>query len=353
MAHWLISSYQTLARPLLFAMDAEEAHNLGHKLLPALEGVCPSVRAMLLGGDQALLAEKLKTSLAGQALGNPIGLAAGFDKNGKLIKSLAALGFGYVEIGSVTALPSPGNPRPRLFRLPADRALINRLGLNGEGAEAVAANLRRQEFVVPIGANIAKTNRHDIVMENAAEDIAFSFRCLKDLPLAYVTINTSCPNTHDGALFGERELELILTAVQKENNRHLPIFLKLSPDSPEAFLISVLKLANLFDVRGFVLGNTTVKRAELGLRTSPERLAEIGNGGLSGAPLTIGTESWLQSFAKECTGHQELIACGGIATAGDVQTMLKAGAKAVQLYTAMVYDGPFMVMNILRELQNN
>lgn len=352
MAHWLISSYQTLARPLLFTMDAEEAHNLGHRLLPALEGLCPSARALLLGTDPAVT-EKLKTSLAGQAIANPLGLAAGFDKNGKLIKSMAALGFGYVEVGSVTALPSVGNARPRLFRLPQDRALINRLGLNGEGAAAVAANLRRQDFVVPVGANIAKTNKADVVMEKAAEDIAFSMRCLKDLPLAYLTINTSCPNTHDGALFGERELELILTAAQKENTRNLPVFLKLSPDSPEEFLISVLKLAVRFEVRGFVLGNTTIKREELGLRTAPERLAQIGNGGLSGAPLVSGTASWIKTFVKECSPEQEVIACGGISSADDVSALLDAGAKAVQLYTSIVYDGPFMILDLLRQLQSS
>lgn len=351
MAHWLISSYQTLARPFLFTMDAEEAHNLGHRLLPALEGLCPSVRALLLGTETG--AETLKTSLAGRTIANPLGLAAGFDKNGKLIKSLAALGFGYVEVGSVTALPSAGNARPRLFRLPQDRALINRLGLNGEGAEAVAANLRRQDFVVPVGANIAKTNKADVVMDKAAEDIGFSVRCLKDLPLAYITINTSCPNTHDGALFGERELELILTAVQKENTRNLPVFLKLSPDSPEEFLISVLKLAVRFEVRGFVLGNTTIKRGELGLRTAPARLAQIGNGGLSGQPLVSGTTSWIKSFVKECSPEQEVIACGGIASAADVKAMLDGGAKAVQLYTAIVYDGPFLILDILRQLQSS
>lgn len=341
-----MSAYKTLLLPLLFCLDPEEAHNLGQKLLPACEGIMAVVKSAYdLAGP---VPDTLTTRIAGQTLKNPIGLAAGFDKNGKLVNSLAALGFGFIEVGSVTARPCPGNPRPRLFRLPQDRALINRLGLNGEGAEAVYQRLKRQDFAVPVALNIAKSNFADVVMEQAAEDIAFSFSTLKDLPFTYVTINTSCPNTHEGALFGSQELTLILESVTRLNTKGLPLFLKLSPDSPPAFIESVIELARQYQINGFILGNTTISRAML--NTAPAKLAAIGAGGLSGAPLLPGTKAQVKSICEAKQSWQEVIACGGISDATDVRELLSSGAKAIQLYTALVYEGPTLVFSLLRHL---
>lgn len=294
------------------------------------------------------LADNLTTELGGQTLKNPIGLAAGFDKNGKLVNSLAALGFGFIEVGSVTARPCDGNPRPRVFRLPQDRALINRLGLNGEGAQAVYERLKRQDFALPVALNIAKSNYPDVVMHKAAEDIAFSFNTLKDLPFAYVTINTSCPNTHEGALFGSQELTLILQSVTALNTKGLPLFLKLSPDSPPAFIESLLELARQYQINGFVLGNTTISREAL--LSSPDRLAAIGAGGLSGAPLLSGTKAQVKAIAAAKQSWQQIIACGGISEARDIRELMHSGASAVQLYTALVYEGPTLILSLLRAL---
>ncbi|HMY05071.1 MAG TPA: quinone-dependent dihydroorotate dehydrogenase [Candidatus Obscuribacter sp.] len=359
MDHWLLASYRQFLRPWLFLMDAEDAHNLGHKLLSAGAGVMESA-AVYLGvenevGTAALPSSWSNLSLAGRPLHNPIGLAAGFDKNGKLLDGLASLGFGFVELGSVTALATSGNPRPRLFRLPADQALINRLGLNGDGAVNVASRLKHyqgQGFPLPVALNIAKSNKPWVVQEKAAEDVAFTFKNLRHLPFTYVVINTSCPNTHEGASFAASELTMILKAVQGLNHeaaRPLPIFLKLSPDSPESFLDILMPLARSFEVRGFITGNTTVSRS--GLRTDAERLATIGNGGLSGAPLLTGTQTMVKEIVLRKEKEQEVIACGGISQADDVETMLKEGAKACQLYSALVYQGPFLVLALLQELK--
>ena len=224
--------YKNIIRPLLFLMDAEEAHALGQKLLPPAQGLLEVVANRHLNAVQDLL-PLLATSLAGRPLKNPIGLAAGFDKNARLLSAIGPLGFSYAEIGSVTAIASSGNPRPRIFRLPQDQALVNRLGLNGEGAALVGARMAStiKQASLPLALNIAPSNlpAGQIIME---EDIAATFACFKDLPLVYVTINTSCPNTHEGVLKESSQLRNILARVAGLNLKAVPIFLKLSPDAP-------------------------------------------------------------------------------------------------------------------------
>lgn len=328
-------------------MDPEEAHDLAQRVLPACQGYLRSLGDLsALYGSQP---ENLTTSLAGREVKNPIGLAAGFDKNGRLTDTIPSLGFGFAEIGSITAVATGGNPRPRLFRLPADYALINRLGLNGEGATRVAERLSRQDLSFPFGVNIAKSNIAGLTGDKAAEDIGFSFKAIADLPLAYVTINTSCPNTHEGALFHLEELELILSAAQAVNKRDLPIFLKLSPDSSEDFLASVVKLSWNYDIQGFICGNTTTSRADL-QETDANVITAIGNGGLSGLPLRPRSLTQLKLVRQLAHHDQELIACGGIFSAEHVREALAAGAKCVQLYTALVYLGPTAVLEMLTEL---
>lgn len=328
-------------------MDPEEAHDLAQRVLPACQGTLRSLGELSTLNDSRK--ENLTTSLAGIEVKNPIGLAAGFDKNGRLIETIPSLGFGFAEIGSITAMATSGNPRPRLFRLPADYALINRLGLNGEGATKVAARLRRQDLSFPFGINIAKSNVPNLTGEKAAEDIAFSFKAIADLPLAYVTINTSCPNTHEGALFHLEELEMILASAQAVNSRDLPIFLKLSPDSSEDFLASVVKLSWNYDIQGFICGNTTTSRTAL-TRSNPALISSIGAGGLSGLPIREGALSQLRLVRQLAHNDQELIACGGIFSAEHVRQALSAGARCVQLYTALVYLGPTAVIEMLGEL---
>jgi dihydroorotate dehydrogenase len=343
-------AYRSLIRPALFQLDAEEAHELGQRLLPASRGLMEVVSNYYLRGLEPELA-LLSTSVAGQTLPHPIGLAAGFDKNGRLVGELAGVGFSFGEIGSVTARPSSGNARPRLFRLPADRAVINRLGLNGEGAAAVAARLNcrldQNQAGLPVALNIAPSNvpAGELVME---EDIAETFSYFKNLPLAYVTINTSCPNTHEGVLKESSQLKNILARVGSLNSQSLPIFLKLSPDSTDDFLSHTLEVSKEFGVKGFVLGNTSTTRE--GLTTSPEMLAAIGNGGLSGEPIRERTLDLVRRVARLKEANQEIIACGGISSAANVLAAIRAGARAVQLYTALIYEGPFHIIKLRRDL---
>ncbi|HEY9679586.1 MAG TPA: quinone-dependent dihydroorotate dehydrogenase [Drouetiella sp.] len=333
--------YDSLVRPILFKMDPEGAHVLAHSLAPLLK-LTP------LKFEHA--AANLHTKLSGTELKNPVGLAAGFDKNGKLIDIIDRLGFGFMEIGSVCALPTQGNPKPRLFRLPDDEAVINRLGLNGEGAHAVAERLGGEHvsFRIPTGLNIAKTNLPEVQGDRAVTDVVSTFDCFKAFPFTYVAFNASCPNTHEGILNERQQLTDIIREVQQKNVKSLPIFIKMSPDSPEPLIEDIIEIANSHNVSGFICGNTTTTRD--GLKTDATQISQIGNGGLSGKPLKNKALSLLKRVAKLKNANQEIIACGGIASGQDAYDFLEAGAKAVQLYTALVYHGPSLVATVNRDL---
>lgn len=293
----------------------------------------------------------LETNLFGTTVANPIGLAAGFDKNGRLVSMLSHLGFGFAEVGSVTAQPARGNPRPRLFRLPDDEALINRLGLNGEGAEAVAERLSAAKLSLPIGINIAKTNHPDIVGERAVEDVVQSFKKVRNLPVMYVAFNASCPNTHDGCVQEREELRRIFFEVQEMNQeRKLPILVKVSPDSSEQLIDDIVAVSIEFGLAGFVCGNTTTTRHNL--KTPAAQLERSGKGGLSGKPLHSLAVAACRAVNKRKLETQQIIGVGGVSCGGDVVDFFEAGASAVQLYTALVYEGPRAVGKMARELDS-
>jgi dihydroorotate dehydrogenase len=331
--------YKSLIRPALFKMDPERAHDLAHKVAPLLS---------LIPLRFEYAAPNLATTLSGVQLKNPVGMAAGFDKNGNLVELSDRLGFGFVEIGSVCAQATPGNPKPRLFRLPEDEAVINRLGLNGEGAEAVAARLTGKKFALPTGLNIAKTNLPEIQGDKAIADVLTTFDFVKNLPLAYVAFNASCPNTHEGIINERQQLNDIMGEVQKRNSRDLPIFIKMSPDSSDELIEDIVEVARLHKLAGFICGNTTLSRD--GLNTDAARIAQIGNGGMSGRPLKPRALSLCERVAKSKLSTQQIIACGGIASGSDALDFLSVGATAVQLYTGLVYHGPTLVARINRQL---
>jgi len=331
--------YETLIRPALFKMDPERAHDLVHKLVPLLA---------LSPFRFEFQSPNLSTKLSGTVLKNPVGLAAGFDKNGRLVEVADRLGFGFVEVGSVCARSTGGNPKPRLFRLPADEAVINRLGLNGDGAQVVASRLASARFALPTGLNIAKTNLPEVQGDKAIEDVLTTFDYVKALPLAYVAFNASCPNTHEGIINERQQLNDIMSEVQMRNNAGLPVFIKMSPDSSDELVEDIVAIASTHGLSGFVCGNTSVSRD--GLKTSASRISEIGNGGLSGKPLKTKAFKLVQRVAKMKTTEQQIIACGGISSGRDAFEFLEAGATAVQLYTALVYHGPAVVSQINREL---
>ena len=339
-----------LLRPLLFALDAERAHRLTFATVAALArvpGALPAVRAALYFEHPSL-----RTMLWGRALGTPLGLAAGFDKDGLLIAPLDALGFGFLEVGTVTPWPQPGNPRPRLFRLPEDLALINRMGFNNRGAEALADRLARLEGAglrAPIGVNLGR-NR-DTPNERAREDYTAALRAVHR-HAAYAVVNVSSPNTPGLRALQDRDsLRDLLAALRQEEarlaartGRRVPLLLKVAPDLESQALAGLAGVALAERVDGLIATNTTLTRP--GLRAKPRDEP----GGLSGRPLFGLALETVRRLRRLTHGDIPIVAAGGIFTGEDAYAMIRAGASAVQIYTALIYGGPGVVRRIKQEL---
>lgn len=338
--------YDRLVRPALFAVEPERAHEATLGLLARVGPLLRPLRGQMGPVDDPRLAR----TLWGLRFPNPIGLAAGFDKQGTCLDAWEALGFGFVEVGTVTAEPQPGNPRPRLFRLPEDRALVNRFGFNSDGAAAVAARLaaagpRR----IPVGVNLGKTRT--VPLERAVADYEASFDRLA--PLAdYVTVNVSSPNTPGlRDLQAAPHLRALVSALVARNRRlppgragrPRPILVKLSPDLADADLDAAVDAALEAGAEGLIAANTTLAREGLSRPTGEA-------GGLSGRPLAARARAVVAEVARRVAGRVPVIGVGGIFDAGDVRAMLEAGASLVQIYTGFVYGGPFTVGRICRGL---
>lgn len=332
--------YQSL-KPWLFRSDPEHAHDVTMRLL-SLASEHPGALRLA-----SWLFEKRDPRLDIHRFGlhclSPVGLAAGFDKNALATPAWAALGFGFVEVGSVTALAQAGNPKPRLFRLPEDEALINRFGFNNDGADAVAKRLKRQlpHMRVPVGINIGKSKV--VPLADAASDYLASFRRLWDVG-DYFVVNVSSPNTA-----GLRDLqqagliEGLLEPISQFTAQRKPLFVKVTVDAPDAHLAAVTQAAQRFGLTGIVVSNTTVARDTLSSPWQHE------SGGLSGKPLADRALQQLRAI-KQQAPELGLIAVGGVSSASDVITRLRAGATLVQLYTGLVYEGPWLLRQIHREL---
>jgi dihydroorotate dehydrogenase len=334
--------YRTLFDTVLRRLDPEDAHRAGFAALrtSAAGGGLPSAAYRLLGPDPAA------APIRAMGLDFPgrLGLAAGIDKNAEGVEALAALGFAFVEVGTVTARPQPGNRRPRLFRLERDRALINRMGFNNDGAESVARRLRRlranTEVPAIVGVNIGKTKA---VPDHAAEqDYADCARHLARLA-DYLVVNVSSPNTP-----GLRDLQAVTRlrpllagvrrAMDEAGGARVPLLVKIAPDLADEDLDAVADLAMDQGLQGIIACNTTISRE--GLTTSPDVLRRLGSGGLSGAPLRRRAGEVLHRLATRVGAELPLIAAGGIETPADAAERLAAGATLVQAYTAFVYQGP-------------
>jgi dihydroorotate dehydrogenase len=344
-----MSMYRFVYWLLLSRLPAEAAHHLGFFLLKLLMAL-PGVRALYLRRRRP------PPELAVEALGlrfpGPLGLAAGFDKDARGADDLAALGFGFVEVGTVTAEAQPGNPKPRLFRLLADQALVNRMGFNNHGARAAAGRLarRRRELAV-VGANIGKTKR--VAEADALADYVASARALG--PHAdYLVVNVSSPNTP-----GLRDLQAvdklapILRAVraaldQACPGRRVPLLCKIAPDLADADVDAVADLALELGLDGLIATNTTIARA--GLTTPAAEVAALGAGGLSGPPLRARSLAVLARLRARVGDHMCLVAAGGITTVDDAWDRLAAGATLLQAYTAFIYQGPSWPARLQREL---
>jgi dihydroorotate dehydrogenase len=334
-----------LLRPLLFRLDPETAHRL------TLAGM---VRLHRLGLLKPLLPRvpALPVRVMGLDFPNPVGLAAGLDKNGEAIDAWAALGFGFIEVGAVTPRPQPGNPKPRVFRLPEAQAIINRMGFNNAGVDRLLANIERSRYRGILGVNLGKN--FDTPIERAADDYLL---CLDKLyaRASFVTLNISSPNTKDlRSLQGTAALEDLLgrikSAQQRLADRHgkyTPIAVKVAPDLDEAQISAMADLFRRHRLDAVIATNTTLSR------TGVEQLPHGGEaGGLSGAPLRAASNRVLAAFRDALAGEIPLIGVGGILSGEDARAKIAAGASLVQLYTGLIYRGPGLVAECVQALRD-
>ena len=331
-------AYERFVRPLLFALDPETAHHFALRVLRAWRNSpCRCVNSNR---------HRSRRQYFGITFPNPVGLAAGFDKNGVALPAWAALGFGFAEIGTVTAKPQPGNPRPRIFRFPQQEALINRLGFNNDGAEVVAERLQRLRDCgrwprIPIGINIGKSKATPL--EDAVEDYLFSFRKLASFA-DYVALNVSSPNTPGFASLQEKEaLSHLLGAIGEQNAAKKPVLLKIAPDLSEPELRDVIEVCEANAVAGLIATNTTIDHAAI-----PK--AQDEEGGLSGKPLREKSTAMIRAIRAQT--RLPIIASGGIFDADSAREKLDAGAQLLQIYTGYIYRGPGLVREIVEQLES-
>jgi dihydroorotate dehydrogenase len=340
--------YENVVRPALFRLDSERAHVIGVRGMALLGALAP-LRWLLEQRTGRALAGTRPVQAFGLTFPNAVGLAAGFDKNAEAWPAAAALGFGHVEIGTVTALAQPGNPQPRMFRYPAQEAIINRMGFNNEGAEAVAARLAKQPRPgarkIPLGINLGKSKVTEI--EKAPEDYLASFARLADFA-DYLVLNVSSPNTPNlRQLQDESRLRELLAAVTNANQARaaqagksrLPLLLKIAPDLTWPQIDAVLGVIAEYALDGIIATNTTLAR--------PGFFADVNEtGGLSGAPLRRRSTEIIGYIARATKGRLPIIGVGGIVDAASAAEKLDAGATLVQIYTGMVYRGGFFAAEL-------
>jgi dihydroorotate dehydrogenase len=338
----------SLIRPILFSLPAESAHDLA---LRSLRLALQTSVARRFAGKQFQSPPFGNLKRFGHSFRNPVGLAAGFDKNGAVADSLCALGFGFIEVGTITSEPQPGNEKPRIFRLPPDRALINRLGFNNAGAKAAVKNLKQHRPDCVLGVNIGKARK--VPIDKAIPDYLKTFAAVYDVA-DYVAVNVSSPNTPQLRELQQPEMLADLLGALQERNRELagessaqaskPILLKISPDLAETEIESIVEVALHAKVAGIIATNTTVGRADL--RSSSSRIEACGEGGLSGAPLAHRSNEIIALIYRLTNGSLPIIGVGGVFTAEDAWEKIRAGASLIQIYTGFIYEGPGVVRRI-------
>jgi dihydroorotate dehydrogenase len=325
-------------------LDPEQAHHLTLRLFKFVLAI-PIINLFFKGVYQ-YKNPKLKRQCFGLDFPNPVGLAAGFDKDGQHYKAMANLGFGFLELGTVTPKPQIGNPKPRLFRLPKDEALINRMGFNNEGVDALVERLKKgkPEGVI-IGGNIGKNKTTP--NEEAISDYAICFEKLFPY-VDYFVVNVSSPNTPNLRALQEKEpLTRLLQHLQDMNHQKdapKPILLKIAPDLTNEQLDDIIEIADTTKIAGIIATNTTISRADLD--TSTQRIEEIGAGGLSGQPVKQRSTEVIRYLKEQSNNQLTIIGVGGIGSPEDAIQKLKAGASLVQIYSGLVYEGPTLVKNI-------
>ncbi|MEO8890694.1 MAG: quinone-dependent dihydroorotate dehydrogenase [Coleofasciculaceae cyanobacterium] len=356
--------YQLGLRPILFSVlkaDPEWLHQrmlgflswLDGSSMPWVRSACSSALLSQLRHSYCLHDPAFEQTLWGLKFPNPLGLAAGFDKDGVAANLWGDFGFGFAELGTVTLHSQAGNPRPRLFRLPEDRAALNRMGFNNQGAEALALRLSQAEYPhrVPLGVNLGKSKVTPL--EEADSDYLGSFRLLKDWG-DYFVVNVSSPNTPGlRSLQDAAQLSQILEALQQENQAVKPILVKIAPDLEWDAIADVVSLAQTYQLAGIIATNTTIRRDLLKTQmiAATGKLVSEEAGGISGAPVRQRSTEVIRFIYQQTQGKLPIIGVGGIFTAEDAWEKITAGASLIQVYTGWVYEGPWMVRRILSGLQ--
>ena len=341
--------YKHLLKPILFRFNPETAHNLLFSFLSFLRHVpfAGSVIRAIYKKDSPTLEKEV----FGLRFPNPVGLAGGLDKNGEFYNDMANFGFGFVEIGSLTPKPQDGNPKPRCWRVPGDKAIINRFGINNKGVKNAVEHLKKERPNVIVAANISKNTTS--INEDAAKDYETSFGLLYDFVDMFV-INSSCP--HVVGLTALQDITFLseivdkLLALRMYYDEYRPILLKVSPDLSHQQLDEIIDYSLRSGIDGIVAGNTT--RSRDGLTTiAQQKIEEIGNGGMSGAPVHQKNLELVRYVHKQSEGKLPIIGVGGIMTPEDAKEMIDAGASLVEIYTGFIYEGPALVKNIIKHLE--
>lgn len=341
--------YKHILRPLLFSFNPETAHNLTLSALSLLKHIpfAESVIRAIYAKESA----SLEKEVFGIRFPNPVGLAGGLDKDGEYYNVMADFGFGFVEIGSLTPQPQDGNKKPRCWRIPGDKAIINRFGINNKGVRNAVEHLKKERPKVIVAANISKNTSS--INEDAAKDYETSFGLLYDFVDMFV-VNVSCPNvvgltSLQDITFLSEIIDRLLD-LRMYYDEYRPILLKVSPDLSHQQLDEIIDYCMRSGIDGIVAGNTT--RSRDGLKSiSSEKIEEIGNGGLSGAPLFSKNLELVKYIHKQSEGRLPIVGVGGIMTPEQAKEMLEAGASLIEIYTGFIYEGPDLVKKIIKHLQ--
>lgn len=335
--------YKNFIRPLLFLLQPETVHHLIVFCLKVAFKI-PGIQCFIKN-VYTIKDKRLKRSFLGLELDNPVGFAAGFDKNADVYNQFSGFGFSFIEIGTVTPKPQPGNPKPRSFRIPADRGLINRMGFNNKGVDYAVKKLKNKKHKVIIGGNIGKNTL--TTNSEALHDYEFCFEKLYPY-VDYFVVNLSCPNIKDLDKLQDKDSTIAilnkLTEIRQSKDKYKPILLKISPDLTNNELNDVVETFNITGIDGIVATNTTKSREHL--NTDTQKINKIGNGGLSGAPLTKRSTEIIRYLHQKSEGTIPIIGVGGIMTVDDALEKLDAGATLIQVYTGFIYQGPGFVKQI-------
>lgn len=342
--------YKALLRPIFFAFDPEKIHHFTFSLVKftsKIPGIPSLYRSLYQINDK-----RLEREVFGIKFKNPVGLAAGFDKNAVLYNELANFGFGFIEIGTVTPKGQLGNPKKRLFRLKDDKGIINRMGFNNEGLEAAINQLKKNKGKLIIGGNIGKNTATK--PEDYTKDYLECFNALHPY-VDYFALNVSCPNVGSHAKLNDKDyLEELIGAVKKANNSfktQKPILLKIAPDLNEGQLDEIVELVKDTKLDGVIASNTSTDRS--GLKASTQRLEEIGNGGLSGQPIKAKSTRVIKYLSEKSNKAFPIIGVGGIHSEDDALEKLNAGADLIQIYTGFIYEGPSLIKRINKAILKN